>query len=1044
MGLKMNVKKIAFARVALFVAASAAIACGNAAVTTSAPGWTFLETESPKFCVDGGCDNRTCSILDWRGREVAGCTVAIDGTISIAPLPPGYYRGSVGGNSFSFCIVTTNRCRSAGSFFAVDSALSGCSRRGSYDCPWYGGDCWHVTAELLGKCGVVHTRERLEWGPFIEPEKGRRDFSRYMASARAMKNNGVVSTGIFHDAPHWLKRPGKTYPDDLVELYRFMEDAARTFDPYYDAWEFWNEQELGSAPVWEYVAALKAFALGARSGSPTSVILPGSISSIQHFGYAQAMFDSDIAKYVQALNLHTYVPISAYNAFHADIRKFLAEAGVPDWQVWLTESGTNLEGNGMAKSSRKGLLAHSEEQEMVMAEFFPKSAILHQNGGIFRNWFFLFGCYNEQSGCRDWGTMRRDGTVKPIHAAISAATSELGDAKLLGEKKLGDGIRAFVYAKIDGSRTLAFWSKSNLDLATGPVVRIDSDCEKLFNIAVDSGKYRLTDVMGTPSCVQAKGGSIALTATRYPQYLSGLRGFEADVPPADPGKLAKYAPAEGEDLSIVIRPETVAGDFAVSGGSCIAELCREKGRMRIEVWNLSPLPKRGCLTVSKGRLEGGDGELLLPAWGKVVVDALYVPPAGELNFAADFSGVFEGKSASRIRVPMFNSFKFLSEGEIVDLPHLNSPSAWKRNDSGSKYACTYDEKEKAVRFDVEWNKSSGVWFFPVHEFAPGESFEGAGYMEFEVKNLQDKVESDMFCVEVMCLYEKGVKRHGARFKSPGMHWERRRVMLPPDAGRMTGFRIGGLIHGHKLSYWIRNFRLIKKGASVPKEATAQSCIGLKRSWDPYPGWWEARHKQKLAEIASLGGEIDLVFVGDSITHNWEGARGPGSDYGGKPLAELKKRYSVLNLGYGGDTTRNVLWRFENGELDGYKAKCIMLMIGTNNSGGSAEDIAAGIKAILDLIAKKQPGAVTVLLPIFPSGATLEHPWRKSKEKVNALIKKLADGKKVVWHDFNHRFLKMDGTFREGMMMEDCLHPIEPGYDIWAEEVTPLFEKICGR
>jgi hypothetical protein len=36
------------------------------------------------------------------------------------------------------------------------------------------------------------------------------------------------------------------------------------------------------------------------------------------------------------------------------------------------------------------------------------------------------------------------------------------------------------------------------------------------------------------------------------------------------------------------------------------------------------------------------------------------------------------------------------------------------------------------------------------------------------------------------------------------------------------------------------------------------------------------------------GEIDLVFVGDSITHNWEGARGPGSDYGGKPLAELKK------------------------------------------------------------------------------------------------------------------------------------------------------------
>ena len=232
--------------------------------------------------------------------------------------------------------------------------------------------------------------------------------------------------------------------------------------------------------------------------------------------------------------------------------------------------------------------------------------------------------------------------------------------------------------------------------------------------------------------------------------------------------------------------------------------------------------------------------------------------------------------------------------------------------------------------------------------------------------------------------------------------------------------------------------------ALPRAATPKSCIGMKRSWDPYPGWWERRHEEKLAEIAASGGEIDLVFVGDSITHNWEGARGPGSAYGGKPLAELKKRYSVLNLGFGGDTTRNVLWRLENGEMDGYKAKCVMLMIGTNNGGTSAEDTAAGVKAILDLIALKQPQAVTILLPIFPSGATAGHPWRKSKEKVNALIRKFADGKKVVWHDFNSRFLNPDGTFPNGMMMKDDLHPLAPGYEIWAEEVAPIFRKVCGK
>ena len=60
-------------------------------------------------------------------------------------------------------------------------------------------------------------------------------------------------------------------------------------------------------------------------------------------------------------------------------------------------------------------------------------------------------------------------------------------------------------------------------------------------------------------------------------------------------------------------------------------------------------------------------------------------------------------------------------------------------------------------------------------------------------------------------------------------------------------------------------------SSMPKAATPKSCIGMKRSWDPYPGWWEKRHEEKLAQIAASGGEIDLVFVGDSITHNREGA-----------------------------------------------------------------------------------------------------------------------------------------------------------------------------
>lgn len=218
-----------------------------------------------------------------------------------------------------------------------------------------------------------------------------------------------------------------------------------------------------------------------------------------------------------------------------------------------------------------------------------------------------------------------------------------------------------------------------------------------------------------------------------------------------------------------------------------------------------------------------------------------------------------------------------------------------------------------------------------------------------------------------------------------------------------------------------------------------SCIGLTRSWDPGPEWWIRRLAERRAQIRRSGGEIDLVFVGDSITHNWEGARGPGSDKGGRPLGLLKEKYSVLNAGYGGDGTQHVLWRLENGELDGYRARGIMLMIGTNN-GEKPADVAAGVRAILDLIARKQPQAVTVLLPIFPSGATPDHPWRVRKDEVNRMIRSFADGKKVQWCDFNRDFLEPDGSISPSMM-PDTLHPQEAGYEIWYRRVLPYFERL---
>ena len=230
----------------------------------------------------------------------------------------------------------------------------------------------------------------------------------------------------------------------------------------------------------------------------------------------------------------------------------------------------------------------------------------------------------------------------------------------------------------------------------------------------------------------------------------------------------------------------------------------------------------------------------------------------------------------------------------------------------------------------------------------------------------------------------------------------------------------------------------------PLAAVPRTNQGLFHSWDPAPNWWAKRHEAKLKELASYNGKIDVVMIGDSITHNWEGARGPASAYGGKQLAELRKTCSAVCLGYGGDTTRNVLWRLENGELDGYEAKCVMLMIGTNNGGeDSPADIAAGIREILDVIARKQPKAVTVLLPVFPRGEKPDNWYRGRHRKINSIIRGFADGKRVVWCDFTDRFLEPDGSITKEMMW-DYLHPGTKGYEIWADAVFPLIRDVCDR
>ena len=200
--------------------------------------------------------------------------------------------------------------------------------------------------------------------------------------------------------------------------------------------------------------------------------------------------------------------------------------------------------------------------------------------------------------------------------------------------------------------------------------------------------------------------------------------------------------------------------------------------------------------------------------------------------------------------------------------------------------------------------------------------------------------------------------------------------------------------------------------------------------------WQNRHKSMNERVAK--GNVDLLLIGDSITHGWEGA-------GKEVWKQFYEKRNAVNLGIGGDQTQHVLWRLDNGNVDGIKPKLAVVMIGTNNagSGNPPEAIAAGVAAVVAKLRTKLPQTKVLVLAIFPRGPDTNDRLRKANTAANELIAKLADGKDVFFLDIGPKFLGADGTLSREIM-PDLLHLTPKGYTIWAEAIEPSVKKLMGE
>jgi lysophospholipase L1-like esterase len=214
-------------------------------------------------------------------------------------------------------------------------------------------------------------------------------------------------------------------------------------------------------------------------------------------------------------------------------------------------------------------------------------------------------------------------------------------------------------------------------------------------------------------------------------------------------------------------------------------------------------------------------------------------------------------------------------------------------------------------------------------------------------------------------------------------------------------------------------------------------------------WWRERHEAKLQEMRQK--RPALIFLGDSITQDWE-KHGPPA---WMDFAPVWQRFygdrNAVNLGFIGDTTANLLWRIDNGEVAGITPKVAVVLIGANSLGRlhwSAEDTVAGVDAIIRELHHRLPDTRVLLLGVLPSDRSA---WAtETTAAINhALAAKYTNNQDVTFLDVGHVFMrdgKLDRDLFEDLRLDPPqppLHPTAQGQALMAAAMEPTLAALLG-
>ncbi len=661
-----------------------------------------------------GTTEATWTLTDYEGQEVRqGRAALVDGqgSVELGDLPRGYYelacKAGAASAKLAFGVVTDHSGEAPPSGrLNVDGATA-----------WLAGEGQHEPlARMLRMAGIGWVRERFSWGA-TEPEKGKVQYQagarNYDAVADACAAQGVRVYQIWHDSPGWT-HPGNRdtrNPEDLRDVYNLAKRVAERYRGRVQAWEVWNEPDIGFWPdLGDTFAGLqKAAYLGFKAADPDLPVLLGSFCR-GYCPFDESLFEAGIGEYFDIFNWHIYAPPEAYPGVLAGYLQLLSRYGCADRPVWLTEAGIRL------RATQPGgeLTAEDERRQ---AEFVPQSFGWSLAAGTDRHFFFVYPYYLE--GEIQFGALRKDLSPRPGFVAIATCVDLLGEATYLGRYDFGDAAAGVTGLAFDSGkgRVLVVWGKQPATV----------------KLAAGAERVELADVVGRRSAAEAPGGTLELQVGPSPRYVLGLGDaalahIKGNVRPV--GELPETRPHP-----VVLRGQARVAELDKNGNQYL--LGQEPFTYAVEVCNLSERENAdGVVRVETPEgwsAEPGEARVALGPMGREVLEYRITPATTRAGVHKLWvRGAFEEGNPQ----PSVSYFRFdpsrVEPASTRDLG-LDDPAAWAKNITGLGSMDIAPATDGGVRFDIRFTAPGDWWCYPRVAFDPPQDWSAYDGLQFEYR-----------------------------------------------------------------------------------------------------------------------------------------------------------------------------------------------------------------------------------------------------------------------------------------------------------------------